>query len=164
MSREKIQPINKASRLQALGLPHLEMILQELFLVPPAFFGASLPEDATIADLITYSGIKEDEVLRQLRQLQVWTRSIWISLEELQKLHKEQSSQIVVFNIDDEPIEQVSIFARQLDPSTFSEELEQAKLLHQILVIASADEAQALSGALYCKNLGFTSVFALSSF
>ncbi len=134
-----------SSKLHELGFPYLQVILEEVFLLPPPFLGPSpLAQEATVADLIAVSEMKSDEVLRRLRQLRKWSEGIVLSEQEVAELNN-----VVVLELSDE-------FLR---PQEFIELYHKIVNNHKTLVLYGKDSARVYSAALYCKEIGLKKVY-----
>jgi hypothetical protein len=166
VKNQKSKISSTATKLQELSLPYLEVILEEIFLMPPAFLGGErLDEGATIGDLVAYSGIKEDEVKRRLRQLVSWSAGIMLSVERVKQLHVADPNDVVVLDIRND----ISSADRMLDCAVplRAEDFEslfcECKAANKTLVILAESSSRAFSAALYCKEQGLDKVFALQS-
>jgi hypothetical protein len=139
-----------ATPLGALNIPHLDVVLTEVFcLLPPALGGDPWPE--TIADLTKAADLSFEQVRRKLREAQILSADFSRSREE---------AMVVAggywLHLGYEPPDG----AHALDPANFLAQFAAMQNSPAVFVVAEGP-AQAFSATMYLRSEGLPHAFAI---
>jgi len=147
-------------KLDQLGIPYLDLVLEEVFLVPA---GKTLAGLVTLADLAQFCGREVARVASQVQGIQALSQGITISASELAAALR-SSPRLVLLDL-----RQANEFAggsiagarrlAELDLPVFLADCRERK---DGLVTLCQDGSRAFSAAMYLRSHGFAAVRSLS--
>lgn len=142
MPRKHIPSWTPETRLDETGIPYMDVVLTERFLLPPAALlkiGESVP--VTIAELVALSGMPLPEVLSILSECAEVGQDIWLEINDLAEAAGQEGTIILDMRpdieIDTEPLHESARLFHAQSPQTL---LPYLRSLKRVLVLSHSDE------------------------
>lgn len=154
MSKTKNQTWGPETRLDSLGLPFLDVVLTERFLLPPSQLtqmGEEVPN--TLGDVARISGMPHDEICCIINECIEIGRDIWIEVQDL-AIEASTEGTIVVdmrpnVSFETEPLHESARLFHMQSPATLLPFLRTCK---RVLVISHSD-GHAWSAAMALRKM-----------
>jgi hypothetical protein len=164
MSPNQIQPRGSETKLEHLGLPFIDVLLTERFLLPPDLLrraGEEVP--TTVGDLERLSGMPIQDIFAIIDECKELSLDLWLSTADLETIDNKEGTVIldmrphVTFETD--PLHPSARLFHLQNPGTL---LPFLKTCTQVIVLSSTAE-HAWSAAISLRKMGINALLIKSS-
>lgn len=168
LSSQKVKkkPLELTTPLSALNIPHLSVVLEEVFSIPSSFLTGVDPVITikTIKDLIDQSILPERTIWKRLEGVISMSEEIELSCEQLAEQLKQEHSRPIVLDVREKWEFELchledSLLGSEIDLQGFIEEVRCSK--KQVVAVCHHG-IRSFSAAMYLKQQGVANVKSLS--
>lgn len=155
--------INHETPLASLGLHHLDMVLDEMFYVPPASLFPELLRPTTVGELAARTKLPVDGVIRYLRTIMTTSVGIEISAQELQTMQALRPGDAILLDVRERWEFDICHLPGSilLEPETFPVLLARLQGAANVVVICHHG-VRSYSAAMYLREKGVASARSLA--
>lgn len=154
--------------LKSLELPHLHLVLQEVFNIPIniPFMQKHLPQGfqmETMGDLCQFSNLKEETVYKRMANVLSWNDGVEQTYHDFLRISEKNSQSYLLLDLRErEEFENFHLKESQLfTPDDFAEIIEDIKKHNKLALVICPNGLRSYSVAMYFRQQGYPSVYCL---